>query len=158
MSESEQRAWYQDGSTVIASVVVTVFIGAFIFTKYLEVQESKKPYAIPLISGILRQPLLENHSLEIKLWHQFPGTLRNGTLTVTATSEMVIGSPINKYHSFENWEPNEDNGVTFFIPLRDFDPSQELPLRIRLEAKNAKTHEHSSVWLGSNWKSNQDKE
>ncbi|MCA9088806.1 MAG: hypothetical protein KDA90_09240 [Planctomycetaceae bacterium] len=154
MSQSEKH-WYQDGGVVLfitALCGIALFVGLNIWK---EIEEENRPVAFTLLTGRLDGSLLTEPTLHISVWHQFPGTLRNGTLTVTTDSSMVEKRAQFQIHSFEEWDPNRDAQIELTFQLHDFDPQQEIPLTVRLEGKNSQPYRHRFVWLGNDWKSNQ---
>lgn len=151
-----ERYWYQDGGTVFGIVLVTAFIGFLGYSFYQKAQEEARPYVIPKVVASLNQPLLGPPSLAVTVWHEHPGVLRNGRLTVSTSGEMVeTGSGLHSQsHSFEIWEPNRDRAVKLTFPLKHFDPTREIPISFMLMGNGIKPFSSSDSWLGDNWKSN----
>ncbi len=65
MSETDQRAWYQNGVIVFWLALITFVLMAKIFVWY---QDQRFP-AIALCSGQLEQPVLGSPSLKLMVWH-----------------------------------------------------------------------------------------
>ncbi|SFJ51673.1 hypothetical protein [Planctomicrobium piriforme] len=153
-----QKYWYQDGGNVFAIVFVVIPITAFFgLAFYSKWQEDSKPQVVPMATGQLQQSLIGNPTFVVTLWHQHPGNLRNGALSVKVDSEMARGTGGSDFqiHSFELWEPNKDHAVSLAFPLKSFDSNIEMPITFQLTGKDIKPFIFKDVWLGNSWKSNQ---
>ena len=153
MSQSE-KSWYQNGDTVFSIVVVAALASFFGWIFWQHNEQESRPVAFTLLTGRLELALLAEPTLHISVWHQFPGTLRNGALTITTDSSMVEKRDQFKIHSFEAWDPNRDAHIELTFQMQDFDSLKEIPLTVRLEGKNSRPYEGTFVWLGNDWKSN----
>jgi hypothetical protein len=141
------KHWYQDGWVVL---VIVFFVGFFGFSFYIQHVEQSTPLVIPSITGRIEPPaFFGSSSLELTVWHQNAGNLRNGTIKVRLNEKDL------KEHSYEVWEPNEAHAVRFSFPLPNYDPQREIPFEIALYGKGIKPFQLSDAWLGSTWKSNQ---
>jgi hypothetical protein len=152
-----ERAWYQDGVVVFWICVAVAFLYYVKSKNDREEQERNIPMVIPKLSGRLQQPLLGGPILEINLWHQHPGNLRNGRIDVSVRTSLVQEHPgaSVQSHSFEVWEPNKDNTVTLPFQLLRFDAQEEILVEIVLTAKDVRPYKYTPVWIGNDWKSNQ---
>lgn len=148
---SQERYWYQDGWVMLFITAIVLFFG---YSCHQQAQEQAKMTVLPMLTGRLNQPFFGSPSLEITFWHQSPGNLQNGVLTVTATGSMVQRGKDLKAHSFEVWEPNENHAVTLTFPLQNYDATQEIPIEIALFGKGIKTWSTRDAWVGQTWKSN----
>lgn len=128
-------------------------IGVVVLKHWNERVEANRPLIVPQVAGTLEQPLFGDQVLHIIVWHQFPGTVRNGTLTIHTTSPLVLEWDRLQIHSFEAWEPNRDQQVTFDLALTNFNPTTEIPLDVQITAANGRPHLHTATWLGETWKS-----
>ena len=141
-----EKHWYQDGWVVFG---ITAVVGIFGLSFYAQHVQQSTPLVVPRIAGRIQQPVLfGSPSLEVTVWHQHAGNLRNGTFKVRLNGKDL------KEHSYEIWEPNETHAVSFSFPLRDFDPQREIPIEFALYGKKMKTFQRRDAWLGNTWKSN----
>lgn len=152
--EPQQKHWYQDGGLMLLIVAGICWLAGSAY------QEWAKPQVwstIPRITGGVEQPLLGSPSLTITIWHQTPGDLKNGVILVLVPGAGDAGEDDDtQIHSFETWSPNQDQAVTFTIPLPNYRVDQEIPVEILVRAINLKTYSISAVWFGNTWKSNLD--
>jgi len=85
----------------------------------------------------------------LKVWHQYPGTVHNGTLRVHASGAHINGGkPVSMVFSFDDWLPNEENARTF-----RFNIDQIEPIHFRIELQAAETGKFQVVadWTGTGW-------
>lgn len=148
-----ERYWYQDGWVVLGIVFVVVFGWGV----YRQSAEDSKPQVIPNIVGSMNHPLFGSPTLVITLWHDHTGVLRNGRLMVSVDGKQVEGRSglDTQFHSFEVWQPNRENAVTLKFPIKNFDPTKEIPISYSLIGHGIKPFRYSNAWLGDTWKSNQ---
>lgn len=151
MNQTEKH-WYQDGFTVIAVVIVATLLFSWLRNESKRNEEASRPVIVPLFSGRVEQPFFGDPVLHMTVWHQFPGTLRNGTLTIDTTSPMIAERDQHQIHSFETWQPNRDQEVTFRLTLQNFDPDTELPIDVKIVAANGRSQPRTETWLGQGWK------
>jgi len=150
---ASQQPWYHSGANALGIAFFTFLALAIGTFKYLQHLENQKPLATPYVSGKINQPLLGSPVWEVHVWHQCPGVLRNGRLNVFVESDLLAdddGIDIESF-SFETWEPNKANAVTFSFTLERIDIEQEIPILATLEARNAHTGQIFSSWLGYDW-------
>ncbi|MCA9052203.1 MAG: hypothetical protein KDA75_00120 [Planctomycetaceae bacterium] len=150
-----EKHWYQDGFTVIVVVLLLAGVGVWIREDWNRRAAANRPIVLPLVAGRLEQPFFDNPVLHLTVWHQFPGTLRNGQLTVNIDSPLVAQNDRFQIHSFESWEPNQDHEVSFRIPLTASDLSEEIPIQLRIDSMNGRAVEYTARWLGTGWKNRQ---
>lgn len=157
MSENE-RAWYQNGETTLVVTIGLCIVVYFGLQYFWELQDQQKLVAVISASATIERAFQKNPVWKVKVWHQCPGILRNGQLIVTVESDQLAkpNGEQFKMYSFEEWSPNEGNGVDFEFPLQAFDLEQEMPIKFELSAKNAKPYIYRDAWFGRGWKSNQD--
>ena len=153
----KEKYWYQDGGVVLLIVFLGSMLFIWIWNAWKEYEFSQRPMILPVPSGRLVQPLFGNPVLHMDVRHQFPGTLQNGQLTISTDSSMVVEGDQFQVHSFETWKPNRDNEVQFQFRLQNFDPAEEIPLKMRIDAKNGRAFDYTPTWLGRDWKANQEK-
>lgn len=156
MSEQE-KYWYQDGGIVLLILFVGAVLSFWGFNAWREYQFSQIPIILPISAGRLEQPLWGDPVLHVQVWHQFPGRLQKGNLIISSDSPMVVEGDQFQMHSFESWDPNRDHEVKLRFRLQNFNPKQEIPLTMRIEATNGRAIDYTPKWLGWDWKSNQEK-
>ncbi len=119
--------------------------------------DGTRPTVIPQLRGHVEQPFLGPPALVITAFHQHPGNLRRGRLQVMISGPQVRdpSGQNTQTHSFELWEPNEDHPVVLRFPLREYDPTQEIPIRFSLQAAGIQDSVYADAWVGEGWKSNQ---
>ena len=113
--------------------------------------ENSRPQVIPEMTGQLEQLWGSEPTLVLTFWHQHPGHLQQGLLTVTLDSAVTRGAP-QQTHSFELWEPNQDHAVTLRFPLRKEALQQELPVTVQFAGRNLKPSTRRETWQGTAWK------
>ena len=153
---NQERYWYQDGGTVFLIFLmggVALLVG---YSFYLKELDNAKPLIDPEIAGRLHQPMFGSPRLEITVWHQHPGVIRNGKLLVNLNEDPAKGQETwdRRVHSFEVWEPNKDHAVTFEFPLTRYDPQQPIHVGVILLGSEIKMSVRGVEWLGTTWKSN----
>lgn len=130
-------------------IVVVVFIGFFLLAGLLN---PKQKTVDVRVMGQVKQPLLAGPSFELAVWHQHPGNLKNGTLTIWIKGKAVPQGWPPKVHSFESWNPNQENAVTVSCPLKNYDPAEPLVVQVLVKAANARDTSTRFVWQGNRWK------
>lgn len=154
---------------VIGETVETLFVIAFyggiiwgIFLLYSTYQESTLQKVSPHISGHIVRPLFGQPTFEVHVWHQYPGDVKNGQLVATAkgndvTCDEVSGDEpcASRIHSFETWEPNQENKVIFQIPLSRYNSETEIQFGLLLSGNSIKQYRISDEWTRDGWKSSQ---
>jgi hypothetical protein len=144
MSDAPKKLWYQDGWIVFWIVVIAIVV-------FLNLREEPKPVPIRVIGGV-REPLFGPSRFELSVWHEFPGNLQSGILTVWVQGAAVPADKEFEAHSFETWNPNKDNAVRFEFPLESYDSSKPLSVKCSVEAENARRATTNHVWLNGGWK------
>lgn len=144
-----ERYWYQNGWTVFSIVCVAGFFGFSAYYNYEKAQRDALPQVVPRVTGKLNQPLLGDSSLEITVWHQHPATLRNVVLLVSLNEDPLRDEKQwdRREHSFEAWQPNQENAFTFSFPLKRYDPKQEIYVGYGLIGKTIKPFISGGEWL-----------
>ncbi|WP_437222705.1 hypothetical protein SH661x_002903 [Planctomicrobium sp. SH661] len=142
---------------IVIALIVILGLGMFTSRLYREWQDSQRPRVVPDISGIVEQSLFGQPTLVIVISHQYVGNLKNGIVLITAKGDLIADpSGEDQFkHSFEVWEPNQENALMARFPLKRFDPEQEIPVTFCLAGKSFQTYFHGDAWLGETWKSNQ---
>ena len=148
---NKEKHWYQDGGTVFSIIVVLTLLTIWGSRFWQQEKEQQKAAAIALNAGRLDVSPEGEPVLHLRFWHVHPGALRNGRLTVivdypgTKTGEGLC------IHAFDSWESNDDHTVTWDVPLPGYELDQRVPIRVQLEAENARTFAYTQVWLGTGW-------
>jgi hypothetical protein len=138
-----EQPWYQKGWLVLFILFV---VGLF----YAGHAEQSTPVVVPRVGGVLRLPILFGPpTLELMVWHQHPGNLENGWVSI------VVDGKILREHSYSVWQPNEAHAVKFSFPLEDYDPKREFSVDVMIEGKGIKLYRSIDPWLGNTWKDNQ---
>ncbi len=150
MSEQE-KYWYQDGWNLLTIIAVLIPIGVWANQYWQQQKELQKPVAMALSTGYLEQPFNGDPVLHLKFWHVHRGNLKQGRLTVLAGSPESPKDQHFRIHAFDTWEPNVDHAVTWQVPLPGYQLDQPVPVRVRLEAENARPYADTRVWLGTDW-------
>ena len=145
---SPERAWYQNGEVVFGVVAVCIFV-------YVVLQQGMKQKVVPQITGRIENPLVGEPSIVIQVWHHHPGILRNGKLIVSLKGKLA-GAKSWKCHSFEEWEPNENNAFSLLVPMQYYDPKEEITVVIDLTGKDIQPSKSKHCWLGEGWKVTQE--
>lgn len=156
--------WDDIGETV-ETLLVFAFYGGIIwgvFLLYMAYQENSLQKVSPNITGRIARPLFGKPTFEVHVWHQYPGDVKNGQLTVKVSGKHVIcdGTPIDdscasQIHSFETWEPNQENEVIFEFPLSRYDSDTEIQFGLLLSGNSIKEYLITDEWTGDGWKSSQ---
>ncbi len=150
MTEKEKH-WYQDGWTVLAIVVVFAVLSIWINRAWQQKAVEQKPLGIVVSAGKLEGAGTNQPILHLKFWHAHPGNLRNGRFVVTVE---FSGIPkVDRIHmfAFDTWEPNEEHAVIWKVPLPGYELDEKVPVRVRLQAKNARPFAYTQTWLGTDW-------
>jgi hypothetical protein len=151
-----ERAWYQDGFVVIVVIFVAVLFGPQVYKAF---QQQQMGGFAPRLSGQITQPIFGSKEFVAVVYHQNPGVLRNGTLTITLKSPMLANPKgvETKTYSFEEWNPNEEHSVELRFPLSSFDNSTRIEVETRCTAKNIRDYSSKDAWIADGWVSNQKK-
>lgn len=144
MNQPNPQPWYQDGWTMF--IVAFLMIPGFSYLGYIGYQNQLPPAKLQL-TGRMEGGGEQNSTLVLTTWHQHPGTLHKGKLSVSVNGK-------SQYHSFETWEPNDAQAIVLTFPLSHYAPDQEIPVTIRLVTKDTKPFHFQDAWLGITWKSN----
>jgi hypothetical protein len=149
-----ERYWYQDGSTVVWSIVVAGFLVFMGYGMYQKAQQEALPYIVPKLSGEFHQPLVGGPTLEITVWHQYPATLQNVVLVVNANEDPAGNEAYQdqREHSFVSWQPNQDHAVKFKFLLKRYDPKQAIHFKFSLRGTTIKPYNSRADWVSTGWK------
>lgn len=150
MSDKEKH-WYQDGWNILTIVAVLILIAIWSNRYWQHEKEQQKPQAMALNVGHLEQPLDGDPVLHLKFWHVHRGNLKNGRMTVVVDYPAAPKDQRIRIHAFDTWEPNDDHAVIWKVPLPGYQLDQRVPVRVRLEAENARPFAYTEVWLGTDW-------
>jgi hypothetical protein len=145
MSESPNKAWYQDGFAMFWLVVFAIVI-------YVHFLKSKEEPAYVQVAGQVRQPLFGTDHFELSVWHQFSGDLRKGRLSISVQGQTIPSAKDFKIHSFVVWQPNRASAVSFQFPLENYDPGKPLVFNCLVQAENASSTTSKFVWQYDGWK------
>ena len=147
---SDERPWYQNGWTMLFIILVLLVIGPPLYQRY---QFSQLARIRPQLTGRITEPLFGNPELEITVWHQNAGNLHNGVLAVIADGKIVLSDDrkAKHFHSFEMWQPNKQNALSFTVPLTEVDSREAISISILLNAKNCHQYFAVAEWKGLEW-------
>jgi len=148
---SEKEHWYQDGGAVLMIVAVIALIAIWSSRFWRHEQEQQKAPAMALSAGHLEQPAVGDPVLHLKFWHVHRGSLKNGRLTVIVDYPGTAKDERTHIHAFDIWKPNDENAVTWKVPLPGYQLDERVLVAVRLEADNARPFSYVQVWLGTNW-------
>ena len=148
---NKEKHWYQDGGTVFSIIVALTLLTILGSRFWQQEKEQQKAPAIALNAGRLDISPDGEPILHLRFWHVHPGVLRNGRLTVIVDYPGTRSGEGLRIHAFDIWEPNQDHTVAWDVPLPGYDLEQRVPVRVRLEAENARTLVYTQVWLGTGW-------
>ncbi len=146
-----EKHWYQDGGNVLTILAVLFLIAIWSNRYWQHEKEQQKPAALALSAGRLEQPPDGEPILHLKFWHVHPGHLKNGRLVVVVDHPVAPKDEGIRIHAFDTWEPNDDHAVIWKVPLPGYQLDERVPVRIRLEAANARPCAYTEVWRGTNW-------
>jgi len=130
-------------------IAVLAFFGVIFF---LGLWDPKQEFAPVHVTGSAQNHFLADPTFTLVVWHQHPGDLKNGRLTIRIQGKQVPKKDSELVHSFERWEPNEENGVTHRVSLPDYRPAEPLVVEILIEAANARDTPARFVWQNGGWK------
>jgi hypothetical protein len=152
-----ERYWYQDGWTVFYIVVGTIVYGGYFAMRshllYLDAVDRNRPPVDLRMAGLIDQSLLEQPKLVVHIWHQHPGVLRNGHLTVVVSGPLADtrrGAQRQEF-SFGNWEPNQSAATVLSLPLTRFNPAEPIFVDVTLIANDVQPFSRREVWTGDSW-------
>lgn len=134
----------------VVLLLVAVFFAFLIY-------EREKPTPQLRYSGRIMPPLLFGDTeFTVFVWHQHPGALRNGVLTAEVNEDPQKREQywVTVPYSFESWQPNEAQQVTFKFQLKRYDASHPFHFRLKLEANYVQPYYLEDGWKGDNWVSN----
>ena len=148
---NKEKHWYQDGGTVFSIIVVLTLLTIWGSRFWQQEKEQQKAAAIALNAGRLDVSPEGEPVLHLRFWHVHPGALRNGRLTVIVDYPGVKSGEGLCVHAFDTWEPNEDHTVAWDVQLPGYELDQRVPIRVQLEAENARSFAYTQVWRGTGW-------
>lgn len=157
MSETE-RVWYQDGFTMFM-VVVVGGIAALVGSKmYSDYKRDQKPNVFPNISGGVIKSETGTPVFRLRVYHQFPGILRNGRFSMIADGDSIVAKDgiQEEEYSFEEWPPNRDHAKEFDFPINPHEPNKHIFWTFIFITKNSKLEFIKDQWDGETWKSNRE--
>ncbi len=134
----------------IIFLLVVAFLG---FSFY----QNERPDPQLRFSGRIQPPLFFGDTeFVVLVWHQQPGAIHNGVLTAEVNEDPQKRDQywVTVPYSFENWQPNEDQQVTFKFQLKQYDASRPFHFRLKMEASYVKPYYLEDGWQGNNWVSN----
>ena len=106
------------------------------------------------LNGSVTQPVLESPEFVIRIWHQHPGKLEGGKLTVNVNGHRIATDQHSetKHYSFETWLPNESQAAEFRFRLRNHDDSTPLHVQLTFRCGGVNDHQSKTTWQNGNWK------
>lgn len=107
------------------------------------------------MTGQIEPGLISDHAFKIRLWHQNPGTVTNGRMSVRVQgSQLKLGagqSYAEREYSFDEWRPNQDAVREFSFPLNSVGEQVDLTVTISINAKGTQNYWKQSRWYQNRW-------
>lgn len=141
-----------DKFVTIVFKLLCILFGIFYGLPFLYNVLVPKQAAVYLqVTGRVEHGFFTGPSLELTCWHQHPGNLTKGTLSIWVRGKGMPQGEVHRLHSFEVWEPNDIHRLAFSFPLVDYNPSEPLEVSFLTQASNALDTSQKHIWVNHGW-------
>jgi hypothetical protein len=145
------KYWYQDGWAVLGIVCALGFFG-YQFHASNEKAKFNATQVFPKVDLQFRQPLFGPPTLDCKVWHEQPETLRNMVVFASVSTDPKADNSWDTEKSVcENWSPNRDHQVSFSFPLKKSHLEHRVYVQIGIGGKHNKFVLRRLKWADGHW-------
>lgn len=113
----------------------------------------QKPQLDVHFAGTVKPSIIFSHEFTVQVWHQNPGTVKNGVLTVTVKGAHLRGKTKTDVWSFDSWPPNQSSARTFTYELEAIGDDLALDVEVQVRSAGTLPRTLRDEWRGSDWKS-----
>lgn len=117
-----------------------------------------KPELDLQFAGGTQSGIISSDEFTLKVWHQHPGSLRNGVLKVTVQGKQLRSESETKKWSFDSWPPNEASAQEFTYEIESRGDDLRLNVTVEVQSADIQTRTLSDVWHGDGWQTLSERE
>lgn len=143
-----EKSWWVSPPGWLSFCIACLMLSCPIATLIVE----SFPFANVQVYGRMQQGFVAPASFELEVYHQHPGDLHRGKLTVDIRGSGLARRSSRSEYSFETWSPNESNARRYSSPLGEYNPNDPITVVITVQAAEVRNTSVTLQWENGKWK------